>query len=114
MNFACSSQKGCSRVALEKSRLGPAEEIARNVFFMMTNFKRPRAASSFRLVCNPEHNFSASMMGRSLLLGCDCFTQRQNLRHDWFDLSGVDQLGDLSQVFRIGMNRDTRAVNAAL
>src|SRR5438093_13271874 len=34
MNFACSSQKGCSRVPLEKSRLGPAEEIARNVFFM--------------------------------------------------------------------------------
>src|SRR5438477_12506333 len=54
------------------------------------------------------------MMGRSLLLGCDRFTQRQNLRHDWFDLSGVDQLADLSQICRIGMNRDTRAANAAL
>src|SRR5205814_8025285 len=77
-------------------------------------FKLQRAASSFWLVCNPEYNVSASMMGRRLLLGCDRFTQRQNLRHDWFDLSGVDQLGDLSQIFRIGMNRDTRAANAAL
>src|SRR5438067_13712635 len=41
MNFACSSQKGCSRVALEKSRLGPAEEIARNVFFMMDELQTP-------------------------------------------------------------------------
>src|SRR4029077_6227887 len=34
MNAAGSSQKGCSRVPMEKSRLGPAEEIARNTFFM--------------------------------------------------------------------------------
>src|SRR5204863_8555175 len=47
MNFACSSQKGCSRVALEKSRLGPAEEIARNVFFMMDELQT--AACSVKL-----------------------------------------------------------------
>jgi hypothetical protein len=35
------------------------------------------------------------MMGCSLLFGCDCFTQGENLRHDWFDLSGVDQSRDL-------------------
>ena len=27
MNFACSSQKGCSRAPFEKSRFGPADEI---------------------------------------------------------------------------------------
>jgi len=34
INSACSSQKGCSRVAFDKSRLGPAEEITANVFFI--------------------------------------------------------------------------------
>src|SRR5438094_4147254 len=34
MNFACSSEKGCSRVPFDKSRFGPAAEIARNVFFI--------------------------------------------------------------------------------
>src|SRR6266702_1807303 len=33
INSACSSQKGCSRVPFDKSRFGPAEEIATNVFF---------------------------------------------------------------------------------
>src|SRR5436853_7810861 len=34
INSACSSQKGCSRVPFDKSRLGPAEEITTNVFFI--------------------------------------------------------------------------------
>src|SRR5215469_427681 len=34
MNFACSSQKACSRVSFDGSRLGPAEEIATNAFFI--------------------------------------------------------------------------------
>src|SRR6266852_9659198 len=34
INSACSSQKGCSRVPFDKSRFGPAEEIATNVFFI--------------------------------------------------------------------------------
>ena len=112
MNFACSSQKGCSRVPFEKSRFGPAEEIATNSIFHDRRTSNARSvASTFRLVCDPEHNFSARMMRRGLLLGCDRFTQRENLRHDWFDLSSVDQLRDLCQVFGIGMNGDTRSAN---
>src|SRR5215475_6179051 len=34
MKAACSSQKGCSRVPFDGSRLGPAEEITVNVFFI--------------------------------------------------------------------------------
>src|SRR5947199_10565038 len=47
MNFACSSQKGCSRVPLEKSRLGPAEEIARNVFFMTNELQTSARGVNF-------------------------------------------------------------------
>src|SRR5215470_1542994 len=101
MNFACSFQKSCSRVPLEKSRLGPAEEIARKTFFMTSKLQTCDVASTFRLVCDPQHNFPASVMCCCLLLRCDRFAQGQNLRHRWLDLSGIDQLRDLCQVFSI-------------
>src|SRR5437660_11090472 len=34
INSACSVQNGCSRVPFDKSRFGPAEEIATNVFYI--------------------------------------------------------------------------------
>src|SRR6266542_272766 len=40
----CSAQRGCSRVSLEKSRFGPAEEIARNVPFMTRRTSNVRAS----------------------------------------------------------------------
>src|SRR6266487_1912968 len=70
-------------------------------------------ASTFRLVCNSKHNFSARVMRRGLLLCRDCFAERQNLRDDWLDLSGVDQLRDLCEIFCIRMNGDTSAANPA-
>src|ERR1700730_4251260 len=109
MNAACSSQNAWSRVSFEKSRRVPADEIARNVFFITDELRNSRFASTLRLVCNSQHNFSARVVRRSLLLCRDCFTQRQDFRHDWLDLSRVDQLRDLCEIFRIRMNGDTSA-----
>jgi hypothetical protein len=67
-------------------------------FSLPANLKRPRVASTFRLVCDPEHNFSARMMRRSLSLRRDRFTQRENLRHDWLDFPLLDQVGNLRKV----------------
>jgi hypothetical protein len=53
------------------------------------------------------------MMRRSLLLRCNCFAQRQNLRHDWLDLPRIDQVCDLCEIVGVRMNRDRRSVNAA-
>jgi hypothetical protein len=39
MNAACSSQKGCSRVPFDGSRLGPAEDNARKVFFITSELE---------------------------------------------------------------------------
>src|SRR4029077_11639435 len=114
MNAACSSQNACSRVSLEKSRFGPAEENARNVFFI-TGERQMRAciASTIRLVCDSKHNFSARVMRRGLLLRSDRFGRRQNLRHDWLDLSRVDQSRDLCEIVRIRMNGETSPAKPA-
>src|SRR5436190_1823615 len=82
-------------------------------FSSEANLKRPRVASTFRVICNPEHELSAGMMGCGLLLRRDCFTQRQNLRHDWLDLSRVDQVRDLGEVFGIRVNGNCRSTNPA-
>src|SRR6267143_3058901 len=114
MNAACSSQSACSRVSFEKSRFGPAEEIARNVFIITGKLQmRACIASTAGLVCNSKHNFSARMMRRGLLLCRDCFAERQNLCHDWLDLSSVDQLRDLCEVCCIRMNGNASATNPA-
>src|SRR5258705_8263523 len=112
MNFACSSQKGCSRVPSEKSRLGPAEEIARNIFFITGELQMSRVASTIRLVGNPEYNFSARMMRRGLSLRRDRFAQRQHLGHTRLDFPLVDQVGNLCEIIGIGMTGDTRAANS--
>src|SRR5260370_15683494 len=98
MNGGWWSQNGCSRVSLEKSRFGPAEENARNVFFITGDLQIGACiASTIRLICNPKHNFSARVVRRGLLLCRDCFTQRQDFRHDWLDLSRIDQVRDLCE-----------------
>src|SRR6266550_4651947 len=47
------------------------------------------------------------MVRRGLLLRRDTFTQRQNLCHDRLDLSRVDQMRDLGEVFGIRVNGDS-------
>src|SRR5712691_12982727 len=82
-------------------------------FSLQPNLKRPRVASTFRVIPDPKHNLSARMMRRCLSLRRDRFTQRENLRHDRFDLSRVDQLGDLCEVCCIRVNRNCRSMNSA-
>ena len=45
-------------------------------------------------------------MRRGLLLRRDRFSQRKNLRHDWLDLPGIDQLRNLSEIVGIRMSGD--------
>src|SRR2546428_12225083 len=59
INAACSSQKDCSREPFDKSRLGPAEEIARNVFFIRRTSKarelrQPFGSSAIRSTSFPR------------------------------------------------------------
>jgi hypothetical protein len=63
-------------------------------FHDKANFKRPRVASTFRLVRDPQHHFSTGVMRCGLLLRRDRFAQRQDLRHHWFDFPSVNQLRD--------------------
>ena len=46
-----------------------------------------RRLSAFRLVGDSQHNFSARVMRRRLLLRLYRITQRKNFRHDWFNFS---------------------------
>ena len=88
-----------------------AEEIgARISIFPWARFDSK--ASTFRLACDSQHNFSARVMGRGLLLRLYRISQRKNFRHDWFEFPRIDQLSDLSEIVGIGMNRDTRAANS--
>src|ERR1700746_299783 len=92
----------------------PAKKLP-GTYFSSCNELQMRAciASTFWLVCNSKHNFSARVVCGGLLLCRDCFAERQNLRHDWLDLSGVDQLRNLFEVFGIGMGGNARSANAA-
>ena len=67
---------------------------------------------SFRLVCNPQHNFSARVMSRGLLLRLYRISQRKNFCHDWFDFPSIDQLRDLCEIFGIRMRGNTRAADS--
>src|SRR5438874_4316919 len=74
--------------------------------------KSKHGRSTFRLVCDPQYNFSACVMRRGLLLRLDRIIQRQNLRNNWLDFSCINQLGNLSEIGRIRVNGDTRAANS--
>src|ERR1700746_743951 len=68
-------------------------------------------ALTIRISCDPQQNFSARVVRGGLLLRRDRFTQWKNLRHDWLDLSGVDQRRDLCEVSSIRVNGDGRSMN---
>src|SRR5438270_5883301 len=70
-------------------------------------------ASTFWIIRNSKHDFPARVVRGGLLLCADSFIERQNLRHDGFDLSRVDELRDLCEVCRIRMNRDVCSMNPA-
>src|SRR5439155_4008055 len=97
----------------KNSGLDQPKKMSGKYFSLRPNFRCALLASTFRLVCNLEHNFPAGVVCRSLLLRRDGFTERQDLRHDWLDFSGVDQLSDLGKIRRIRMSGDTRAMNPA-
>src|SRR5882724_1618994 len=68
---------------------------------------------TLRLICNPQHNFPAGMMRGGLLFRRDRFTQWQNLRHNWLDFPGVDQVRDFGEVFGFRLNPHGCAANLA-
>ena len=51
-------------------------------------------------------------MSRGLLLRLYRISQRKNFRHDGFDLPGIDQLRDLSEIVGIGVRGDSRATDS--
>ena len=72
---------------------------------------RKKGASTFRLVCDSQHNFSARVMSRGLLLRLYRITQWNNFGHDWFDFPFIDQLRDLREIVGIGMSGNTRTTD---
>src|SRR5205823_3176517 len=107
--------KGCSRVPFDRSRFGPTEENARNFmsFISTSGSEASRRASTFWIIRNSKHDFSARVVRRGLLFCADSFIERQNLRHDRFDLPRVDELRDLCEVCRIRMSGDACSMNPA-
>src|ERR1700724_1184390 len=64
-----------------------------------------------RLVGDFEHNLSARVMRRGLLLRLHCFGKWQHLRDDRLDLFLFDQLADLRELARVGLDRDRRSAD---
>src|SRR5215813_3167167 len=66
----------------------------------------------FHLVCDSQHNFSACVMSRGLLLRLHCISEWQNLSDNWLDFPRIDELRDLFEVFGVRMRRNTRTADS--
>src|SRR5438270_4025577 len=92
----------------------PNAPIACAIALIPSQFIRCRCCESLRLVRDFQHNFTASVSSRGLLLRFDRVGERKSLRDDDPDFFCIDQFSDLSQLFGVRFHRNRFSADPAL